>query len=347
LRLVLARRSAHDCRVAALMNLKRYLNLYAALWKNSVARELSFKGNFLLWIVVELLWFGLQLCFVSVLFSQTKAIGSWTQWQMVLLVGASNFIQQLYQAFFLTNCTNLSELVRTGKLDFMLLLPVNTRFLVSLRVVDLGAFVNALFAVGVMTFAAGKLNLHPTPGQFAGFAALCVVGIGIHYSLMFILATICFWTVRAQGIVWGYYNLFNIARLPDTAFHGAFKAVFTFALPVLLVSNVPTRTLANTLTSWHSWALLLALGLVWAAISEWFWRLSLRHYTSASSLKRIRADPLTWICKATLKRRERHRAGSPAPATPANGNFPHMPSTNSQLPKVAPFSDSAVSFIGR
>ncbi len=159
------------------MNLQRYLMLYAALWKNSVTREMSFKGNFLLWIVVELLWFGLQLCFVSVLYSQTDTIGTWTQWQMVLLVGASNFIQQLYQAFFLTNCTNLSELVRTGKLDFFLLLPVSTRFLVSLRVVDLGAFVNALFAVCVMTFAAMKLNLHPTAGQFAGFAALCFAGI--------------------------------------------------------------------------------------------------------------------------------------------------------------------------
>ena len=265
------------------MPLLRYLKLYAALWKNSVTREMSFKGNFILWIVVELLWFGLQLCFVSVLFSQTKTIGTWTQWQMVLLVGASNFIQQLYQAFFLTNCTNLSELVRTGKLDFLLLLPVNTRFIVSLRVVDLGAFVNAVFAVCVMTFAAVKLNLHPTLGQFAGFAALCLVGILIHYSLMFILATICFWTVRAQGIVWGYYNLFNIARLPDEAFHGAFKAVFTFALPVLLVSNVPTRVLANTLGSWHSWALLLGVAVAWALVAEWFWRVSIRRYTSASS----------------------------------------------------------------
>jgi ABC-2 type transport system permease protein len=266
-----------------MMNLQRYLHLYAALWKNSVTREMSFKGNFLLWIVVELLWFGLQLCFVSVLYSQTQSIGTWSQWQMVLLVGASNFIQQLYQAFFLTNCTNLSELVRTGKLDFFLLLPVNTRFLVSLRVVDLGAFVNAVFAVCVMIFAAMKLHLHPTAGQFAGFAALCVVGMAIHYSLMFILATICFWTVRAQGIVWGYYNLFNIARMPDAAFRGAFKAVFTFALPVLLVSNVPTRVLADTLGSSRTWLLLLGLGITWAAISEWFWRFSIRHYTSASS----------------------------------------------------------------
>src|ERR1700729_1038206 len=91
------------------MNLKRYLTIYAALWKNSVAREMSFKGNFILWILVELLWFGLQLSFVSVIYAQTNSIGSWTKWQMVLLVGASNFIQQIYQAFFLTNSNGLFQ----------------------------------------------------------------------------------------------------------------------------------------------------------------------------------------------------------------------------------------------
>ncbi len=265
------------------MNLKRYLTLYFALWKNSVTREMSFKGNFLLWILVELLWFGLQLSFVSVVFSQTESVGTWSKWQMVLLVGASNFIQQIYQAFFLTNCTNLSELVRTGRMDFLLLLPVNTRFLVSLRVVDLGAFINALFGLSVMIFAAAKLELHPTLAQLAGFIALCIVGVLIHYSLMFILATICFWTVRAQGIVWGYYNLFNIARMPDEAFKGAFKAVFTFGLPVLLVSNVPVRVLANKISSPETWLLLIGIGVVWAILSELFWRVSVRHYTSASS----------------------------------------------------------------
>jgi ABC-2 type transport system permease protein len=265
------------------MNFKRYLALYAALWKNSVTREMSFKGNFILWILVELLWFGLQLSFVSVVFSQTETVGTWTKWQMVLLVGASNFIQQIYQAFFLTNCTNLSELVRTGRMDFLLLLPVNTRFLVSLRVVDLGAFINALFGLCVMIFAAVKLSLHPTAGQLAGFSALCVVGILIHYSLMFILATICFWTVRAQGIVWGYYNLFNIARMPDEAFKGTFKAMFTFGLPVLLVSNVPVRVLADKINSPNAWLLLIGIGLIWALVSEWFWQFSVRRYTSASS----------------------------------------------------------------
>jgi ABC-2 type transport system permease protein len=261
----------------------RHLSIYAALWKNSVAREMGFKGNFLLWIVVELLWFGLQLSFISVLYLHTDHIGTWTKWQVVLLIGASHFIQQIFQAFFLINCTNLSELVRSGKLDFLLLLPVNTRFVVSLRQVDLGAFVNAGSAVALMAYAARQLHLTPSAAQLLGFLGLCVAGIAIHYSLMFLLASISFWTVRAQGIVWGYYNLFNIARMPDDAFRGLFKAVFTFAIPMLLVSNVPVRLLADKLASPKPVLLLLVMSVVCFCVSEWGWRTSVRRYTSASS----------------------------------------------------------------
>ena len=100
---------------------------------------------------------------------------------------------------------------------------------------------------------------------------------------MFLLASISFWTVRAQGIVWGYYNLFNIARMPDEAFRGLFKAVFTFALPMLLVSNVPVRLLADKLASPAPVLLLLAMSVVCFCVSEWGWRASMRRYTSASS----------------------------------------------------------------
>jgi ABC-2 type transport system permease protein len=200
-----------------------------------------------------------------------------------MLVGASHFIQQIFQAFFLVNCTNLSELVRTGKLDFLMLLPINTRFVVSFRQVDLGAFVNAASGAAVIAFAAHKLHFMPTLPHILVFLALCIAGIVIHYSLMFLLATISFWTVRAQGIVWGYYNLFNIARLPDEAFQGLFKAIFTFAIPMLLVSNVPARVLADKLDHVGPIFLLLAMSAICFAVSELGWRASLRRYTSASS----------------------------------------------------------------
>ncbi len=269
---------------SALSLIARYLGIYAALWKNSVTREMGFKSNFVLWIVVELLWFALQLTFIGVLYLHTDRIGTWTKWEVVMLIGASHFIQQIFQAFFLINCTNLSELIRTGKLDFLLLLPVNTRFVISLRQVDLGGFVNAASALGVMAYAAHQMHFTPTVVEVCGFLLLCMVGILIHYSLMFLLASISFWTVRAQGIVWGYYNLFQIARMPDEAFQrGVFKALFTFAIPMLLVSNVPVRVLVRKLTSDGPLLLLLGMSLVCFVVSEWGWRASVKRYTSASS----------------------------------------------------------------
>jgi len=74
---------------------------------------MSFKSNFLLWIVVELLWFGLQLGFIGVIYLHTDHIatgpngGGHAGW-------AGHFIQQIFQAFFLTNCVQLSELIRTA-----------------------------------------------------------------------------------------------------------------------------------------------------------------------------------------------------------------------------------------
>jgi ABC-2 type transport system permease protein len=265
------------------MNLRRYAKIYLALWRNSVVREMGFKSNFLLWIVVEFLWFALQISFIGVIYLHTDHIASWSKWQVIMLVGASHFIQQIFQAFFLTNCTQLSELIRTGRLDFMLLLPINTRFLISLRQVDLGGFVNAGSALVVMAYAARQLHMVPGVAEVAGFFLLCVAGILIHYSLMFLLASVAFWTVRAQGIVWGYYSLFNIARFPDAAFQGVFRIVFTFAIPMLLVANVPVKLLLNRLDSPREMLWLLGMGVVCFAVSEMFWRFSLRHYTSASA----------------------------------------------------------------
>lgn len=262
---------------------RRYATIYFALWKNSVVREMAFKANFLLWIGVELLWFALQLAFIAVIYQYVNGIATWSKWEVVLLIGASHFIQQIFMAFFFTNCTQLSEYIRKGTLDFMLLLPINTRFMISLRQVDLGGFVNAASALCVMGYACARLGIVPTVSQIVAFLILTASWILIHYSLLFILASVSFWTVRSQGIVWGYYNLFNIVRLPDAAFRGFFKHFFTFAIPMLLVANVPVKLVIGRLnSSWEPFLLLFMSGVCFV-VSEGVWRYSLTHYTSASS----------------------------------------------------------------
>ena len=260
-----------------------YASLYGSLSRNSVTREVGFKANFLLWLVVELLWFVLQLLFVAVIYRHTEAIGDWTKWQVVMLVGASHFIQQLFQALLLVNCAQLGELIHSGKLDFYLLFPTNSRFLVSTRHVDLGGFVSAASGAAIMVYAARQLHANIGVAQVAAFAVVCAAAIAIHYSVMFIMAACSFWTVRGQGLLMAYYNLFSLARVPDAAFSGTARAVFSFCIPVLLVANVPVKVLLQKAGSSTDVCLLLGMSLAVYFISDRVWRAGLRRYSSASS----------------------------------------------------------------
>ena len=80
--------------------MNRYLSIFALTARNSLIREMNFKLNFLLWMVVELLWFAGQLAFIEVLYGQVNEIAGWTKWQLVALVGVHQIIAQLFQAFF-------------------------------------------------------------------------------------------------------------------------------------------------------------------------------------------------------------------------------------------------------
>ena len=254
------------------------------MFRNSLIREMSFKLNFLLWMLVEVLWFLGQIVFIEVVFSYVGSIGDWTKWEVVLLIGTHQLIGQLFQAFFYVNLANLPELVRTGRMDFLLLLPVDTQFVVSLKQFGMDNIVNALVGAGFVTFALWKLLLLPTVGQLLLYAAAVCCGMLIHYCVMLVFAASSFWMVRSQGLIYGYYSLFNIGRYPDTIYRGLFKLVFSWLIPIIIVANIPARLLIhaaeNPLPS------LLQLGaatLFLLVITRFLWNAALRIYSSASS----------------------------------------------------------------
>jgi ABC-2 type transport system permease protein len=264
--------------------MKRYLEIYSIMFRNSLIREMNFKANFILWMFTELLWFVGQIVFINVMFMYVDAIGGWSKWEVVLLVGTHQVIGQIFQAFFYVNVVNLPELVRTGRLDFMLLLPMDSQFAVSMRQFGLDNVINALVGVAIVIFSLIKLHVVPHTHQVLFYLAALLLGVAVHYSIMFMLSTISFWIVRAQGLVYGYFNLFNIARYPDAVFHGLFKVIFSWVIPVIIVANVPARLLMRAFE--HPLPLLAQLGaaaLFCVGVSRAFWHFALRRYSSASS----------------------------------------------------------------
>jgi len=264
--------------------MRRYLEVYRLMLRNSLVREMSFKANFLMWIVVECLWFVGQIIFLEVMFSHVNAIGGWTKWECILLVGTHQIVAQVFQGLFFVNLSELPDLVRTGRLDLMLLLPIDSQFAVSNRKFGLDSFVSSLVSVAIVAFAVHQLKLSPTPAQLGLYVVCLGLGLGIHYSILFTLATLSIWIIRAQGLIYGYFNVFNVARQPDTIFRGLFKFVFSWLIPVIIVANVPARVLARAAENpWPHIAHLAAATVIVVLGARAFWFYALRHYGSASS----------------------------------------------------------------
>ena len=267
-----------------LSRLRRYGGVYAIMLRNSLIREMAFKANFLLWMGVELLWFIGQIVFLEVIFGYVDRIGDWTKWEVVLLVGTHQLIAQIFQAFFYVNLANLPELIRTGRFDFLLLQPIDTQFAVSTKQFGLDNLVNALIGIAFVIVSLVKLAVVPTPGQIALYVAAIGMGVMVHYSVLFCLAATSFWIVRSQGLIYGYYSLFNLGRYPDVIFRGLFKFVFSWIIPIIVVTNVPTRLLIRAADAPAPLILQLVLAtLIATGATRLFWLAALRRYASASS----------------------------------------------------------------
>ncbi len=264
--------------------MRRYLEIYSIMLRNSLIREMSFKANFLLWLVVEVLWFCGQIAFFSIIFGHVDRIGDWSKWEVVLLVGTHQIIAQLFQAFFFMNVSSIPELVRTGKLDSLLLLPVDSQFAVSTKQFGLDSILNALLGGAVVIVSLTQLHITPTPLSIVLYLIALGFGVAVHYSIMLALAAVSFWIVRAQGLVYGYFNFLQIARYPDVIFPRLFRFVFGWIIPVIIVANIPARLLIKPLSDpvWLMFHLVTAGGVA-LVISRTFWNFALRRYSSASS----------------------------------------------------------------
>jgi ABC-2 type transport system permease protein len=252
--------------------------------RNSLIREMSFKANFLLWMIVEVLWFCGQIVFFSIIFGQVDRIGDWTKWEVVLLVGTHQMIAQLFQGFFFVNIANIPELVRTGRLDSLLVLPIDSQFAVSTKQFGLDSMINAALGGVVVCVSLSQLGIVPNPMSILLYLTALGFGVAVHYSIMLSLAAVSFWIVRAQGLVYGYFNFLNIARYPDVIFPRIFRFVFGWIIPVVIIANIPARLLIKPLgqPGWLMLHLVVASTIIFW-LSRFFWRFALRHYSSASS----------------------------------------------------------------
>ncbi len=260
-----------------------YLRVWAASARYSVTRAMMFRGDLLVWSLVELFWMSVNLLTISVIYQHTDSIAGWSKYEMMLLVGTSMLIQRFLMAFFWSSLFEMGRNVRTGNFDFTLAQPGNVLFMASTRKLELDGLINSVIAAAVVIYSARQLDLHPGGLEIALYVFFVLCGLVIHYSVLVLSISLVFWLESAQGVEHGYFSMTEFSRLPRQAFRGIVsRTIFVYALPVVVVSNTPASTLLHgfdpKLTLW-----LAGSAVAWFVVAVWIFHRGLRRYASASS----------------------------------------------------------------
>ena len=270
-----------------------YLRVFYTFGRNSLVRDMTFRTNFIIQCVSSLSWAMMNLGFYVLVFTLTPMIGEGTGWgkfEFFVFLATTYFVNSLVQTFFMPNAEEFSELIRTGGLDFVLLKPIDTQFIVSLRRVAWSQLTNFVFGLLLLAYALSNLAYRPGLVEVLLYPMYVVCGVLIMYSLMLSLSATSVWLGRNQTLYNFWFYITNFSRYPLEIYRGnllgeSLQLTFTYMIPVLVVINVPARLLAKPLQpgEWRLAIFALLATVVSLIVSRWIFRRSLLSYRSASS----------------------------------------------------------------
>ena len=268
---------------------RQYRRVFGTFFRNSLVRETSFRSNFVITLVTRGFWFGVQIVLFDLIYRQVPRINDWSRAEYFGFMATGMLVNAIVETFFMPNCARFSELIRTGDLDFALLKPIDTQFLVSLEKLELSMVSQMLFALGLLVYSVRQAEQPVSLTAVVMYVLLIAAAVTFFYSLMIGLAATSIFFGRNQGLLdfWFYVTIF--ARYPGSIYSGSptgevFRFVFSYVLPILLVITVPARVLLGKALDfgWLPGVTLLA-GVASFVVSRMVFHWSLRHYRSASS----------------------------------------------------------------
>ena len=278
-----------------------YVRVFATFLRNSLVRDMTFRSNFIIESISSLAWVFMNLGFYTLIFMHADEIGKgtgWGQYEFFVFLATTMFVNSLVQAFFMPNAEEFSELIRTGNLDFALLKPIDTQFLISFNKMNWSQLSTFATGLGLLVFSLWKLSTRPvnalsfSPVSVILYPFFILCGLLILYSLMITLAASSVWLGRNQSLYNFWFYITNFSRYPMEIYGGPYGAplrhFFTFIIPVLVVVNVPARILTRPIRPEQLWEWQLSLFALFATLlsllfSRWVFTRSLLSYRSASS----------------------------------------------------------------
>jgi ABC-2 type transport system permease protein len=262
--------------------MRTFFRLAFVQFKISTSQAMAYRGDFLLQGAMAVVWIALVLLPIEILYDGRDQVAQWTHPEALILMAYFIGLRGVLECVVSPSLTDLVERIRSGSFDYVLLKPVDAQVMISASRYEPWKVFDLVGAVGLLVYAFWLRGSPPEPQHAALGILMFVSGTIAMYSLWIVCAAASFWVVRLDNLIYLLGSIFDIGRWPVQIFPGLWRVVFTYIIPVAVMTTYPAMAMLGKLdTNTALAAIGGSLGLL--VLSRLVWVAAIRNYTSASS----------------------------------------------------------------
>lgn len=260
----------------------RYLRLLLLQLRTSVLLAAQYRFDFFLDAGIGLFWTATAIMPLFVVYGGSNRAGvpGWTFGETLLVVGFFITLQAVLDGAINPGLAAVIDHIRKGTLDFVLLKPADAQFLVSTARFQLWRGAGLIHAGIVFGIAFNEIGRLPSVGGVLMAIMLIGVATALLYSMWILIISLAFIVVKVDNLTYLFTSIFDAARWPSSVFRGPVKLVFTFIVPIAVMTTFPAEALLGRL-EWQRLAFSILGAAVFATVARLVWLRSISRYTSA------------------------------------------------------------------
>jgi ABC-2 type transport system permease protein len=258
------------------------LRLLSSLLKLNIQMSLAYRADTVVNILLNLMWLGWELLSLNIIFSNTETLGGWGLGELIALLGVFRLVNTMMIALVWPNTEKFNQSIRDGSLDYAILQPVNSMFLVTFSRITVWRIWDLVLAVVLIVAGIEISGDITTPATILAFIVLTISGTIVIYSLWIALIALTFWFTKFDNNVTILQALMDAGRYPVTVYPVWLRVIVTFIIPIAVATTIPLQALRGDLSPGQV-GLFFAVGIAsfWAASR--LWHAGLKRYSGASS----------------------------------------------------------------
>jgi ABC-2 type transport system permease protein len=260
----------------------RTLKLLSAFLKVNVQMALAYRADTVVNILLNLMWLGWELLSLGIIFSNTETIGGWDFGELIALLGVFRLVHTLMIALIWPNTEKFNQSIRDGSMDYTLLQPVNSLFLVTFSRITVWRAWDLVLAAILIAVGINMGGDTTTPLNILTFILLTISGAIVIYSLWIVLIALTFWFTKFDNNVTILQALLDAGRYPVTVYPAWLRILVTFVIPIAVATTVPLQALRGDMTLSRA-LMFIAIGAVSFIVASQVWKAGLKQYSGASS----------------------------------------------------------------